>query len=150
LVSQQHEFTLVSQLLVLLDGLEERGKVVVIATTNRIEAVDPAIRRPGRFDYHIEVPMPDEEGRKAILDTCLSGMKKSRELERSRTASVSRIASLSQGFSGADLAALCREAGLVAIKAGIAAGLDSANVAVGERDLIAAFEAICQKQTSRS
>jgi transitional endoplasmic reticulum ATPase len=60
----QHEVSLISQLLVLLDGLEKRGRVAVIATTNRIDAIDPAIRRPGRFDYHIEVPEPDLTGRK--------------------------------------------------------------------------------------
>ena len=149
-VSQQHEVSLISQLLVLLDGLEERGRVVVIATTNRIEVVDPAIRRPGRFDYHIEVPMPNEAGRKAILETFLQNLKTARELDASRIATVSRIAELSEGFSGADLAALCREAGLIAIKRGIATGIDAAVVAIGEPDLIAGFEAICQKRTSGS
>ncbi len=149
-LSQQHEVTLISQLLVLLDGLEELGRVAVIATTNRIEAIDPAIRRAGRFDYHIEVSMPNEAGRKAILETHLRNIKVGPELEASRVATLSRIASLCEGFSGAELAALCREAGQIAIRRGIAAEMDAAEVAIGERDLIVAFEAIYQKRTSGS
>ena len=64
---QQHQITLISQMLVLLDGMEDRGRVIVIGTTNRLEAVDPAIKRPGRFDYHIQVPLPNEVGREAII-----------------------------------------------------------------------------------
>ena len=62
-----HEMALVAQLLVLLDGLEERGEVIVVATTNRLRAIDPAVRRAGRFDVAIEVPAPDERGRAEIL-----------------------------------------------------------------------------------
>jgi transitional endoplasmic reticulum ATPase len=74
-VSQQHDVQVLSQLLVLLDGLEARGAVAVVATSNRLEAIDPALRRPGRFDYHIEVPVPDRPGRLAILEVCLAPMK---------------------------------------------------------------------------
>ena len=63
-MSQQYDVQLISQLLVLLDGLEARGRVAVVATTNRLEALDPALRRPGRFDYHIEVPLPDRRAGK--------------------------------------------------------------------------------------
>ena len=59
----------------LLDGLEARGRLAVIATTNRLEAIDPALRRPGRFDYHIEVPLPDRAGRTAILRVHLKKMR---------------------------------------------------------------------------
>ena len=142
LASQQHEVTLISQLLVLLDGIEARGNVVVIATTNRIDAIDPAIRRPGRFDYHIEVPMPNDAGRKAILEACLRNMKTAPDLD------LSQIACLCDGFSGAELAALCREAGLIAIKGGIAEGLDVAGIAIRDCDLTGAFQAICQKRTA--
>ena len=62
LLSQHHDVQILAQLLVLLDGLEARGRVVVIGTTNRLEALDPAICRPGRFDYHIEVASPDRRG----------------------------------------------------------------------------------------
>ena len=65
LLSQHHDVQILSQLLVLLDGLEARGRVVVIGTTNRLEALDPAICRPGRFDYHIEVASPDRRGRRS-------------------------------------------------------------------------------------
>ena len=61
-MSQQYNVQLIAQLLVLLDGLEARGRVAVVAATNRLEALDPAICRPGRFDYHIEVPLPDRSG----------------------------------------------------------------------------------------
>jgi hypothetical protein len=74
-VSQHHAVQVLSQLLVLLDGLETRGAVALVATTNRLEAIDPALCRPGRFDYHIEVPMPDYSGRLAILQVCLAKMK---------------------------------------------------------------------------
>src|SRR5262249_35245544 len=74
-LSQQYDVQLLAQLLVLLDGLETRGQVAVLATTNRLEAVDPAVCRPGRFDYHIEVACPDRAGRAAILQVCLAKMK---------------------------------------------------------------------------
>ena len=66
-LAQHHQAQLVAQLLLLLDGLDARGQVVVLATTNRLAAIDPAIRRPGRFDAHIAVPVPDRGGRLAIL-----------------------------------------------------------------------------------
>src|SRR5262249_28311523 len=77
-LSQHHEVQLLSQLLVLLDGLEARGRVAVVATTNRLEAIDAALLRPGRFDYHIEVPRPDRAGRAAILRLSLDKLKRRR------------------------------------------------------------------------
>jgi transitional endoplasmic reticulum ATPase len=94
-----------SQLLVLLDGLEARGRIAVVATSNRLEAIDPALCRPGRFDYHIEVPAPDYQGRLAILQVCLAKMKTRGRL------GIEALAEATAGYSGAELAALCREAG---------------------------------------
>src|SRR5262245_4872839 len=75
LLSHHHDVQVLAQLLVLLDGLEARGRVAVVATSNRLEAIDPALCRPGRFDYHIEVPVPDQAGRLAILKVYVNPMK---------------------------------------------------------------------------
>ncbi len=136
----QHEVSLISQLLVLLDGLEKRGRVVVVATTNRIDAIDPAIRRPGRFDYHIEVPLPGEAGREAIVSTHLRKMKTSHHLD------LARIAKATDGFSGADLAAVCREAGLTAIQRGLRDGIPAAELLIDQEDLMLGLAAIRKKR----
>src|SRR5947209_16880550 len=73
-VTGEVEKRVVSQLLTLMDGMKSRGKVVVIAATNRPDSLDPAIRRPGRFDREIEIGIPDEQGRKEILDIHTRGM----------------------------------------------------------------------------
>jgi transitional endoplasmic reticulum ATPase len=140
LLSHQHEVQLLSQLLVLLDGLEARGRVAVVGTTNRIEALDPAVCRPGRFDYHIEVASPNPEGRSAILRVHLVKIKKSSNLH------LDQIVERTEGFSGAELAALCREAGLRVITRGLARGIPAARLAVGLRDLEAALEALKAKR----
>jgi transitional endoplasmic reticulum ATPase len=127
-----------AQLLVLLDGLEARGQVAVVATTNRREAIDPALLRPGRLDYHIEVPCPDHEGRLAILRVCLAKMKTRRGVP------VDALAAATAGYSGAELAGLCREAGLQAIRRGLAQGIAASRLAVGRadvRDALVAFRA---------
>jgi AAA+ superfamily predicted ATPase len=140
LLSAQHEVQLLSQLLVLLDGLEARGRVAVVATTNRLEAVDPAVRRPGRFDYHIEVPCPDEAGRAAILRVCLGKLKTRRILR------VEDLAKATTGFSGAELAALCREAGMHAIRRGIASGLAAPRLVVTRADVHQALQTLRAKR----
>ncbi len=139
---QQHDVRLVSQLLVLLDGLEARGRVVVIATTNRIEAVDPAIRRPGRFDYHIEVPLPDCKGREAILETYFRNMKTAPKVD------INAIAESTEGFSGAELAALSRETGLVAINRGLDDGIDLQHLMIIQKDVKIALESIRLKRVT--
>ena len=111
-----HEVTLVSQLLALLDGLFDRGQVVVIATTNRIDAVDPALRRPGRFDYAIQMPMPDAAGRQAVFERHLSHMSASDAID------TAWLAELTPHMSGADIAKVCRQAGLACIKEAIQRG----------------------------
>jgi transitional endoplasmic reticulum ATPase len=139
-VTHQHEISLISQLLVLLDGLEARGKIAVIATTNRVEALDPALRRPGRFDYHIEVSPPDLSGRQAILNVHLS------KLKLAEAIIPARLAEETDGFSGAELAALCREAGLLAIRRALKENLPASETRVLRDDLIAAIQSIKGKR----
>ena len=96
--------------------------------------------RPGRFDYHIEVPSPDRRGREAILRVYL------RKMKRTGLFRVADWARQTEGFSGAELAALCREAGLQAILRGIAAGLTSDRVAVVPQDMDLALRLLRQKR----
>jgi transitional endoplasmic reticulum ATPase len=139
---QQHDVQILAQLLVLLDGLEERGQVAVIATTNRIEAIDPALRRPGRFDYHIEVPSPDARGRLAMLRVHLAKLKVGKQLD------LKWLVEQTAGFSGAELAALCREAGLVAVLRGIAGRIAPSQLRVTRSDLKLALQAWRAKRTA--
>ena len=133
--SAPHHASLVAQLLVLLDGLEERGQVMVVATTNRLMAIDPAVRRAGRFDVAIEVPAPDETGRLAILRThAPPGLAQAPRRLRA-------LAAQTAGWSGADLAALCRAAGVVAIKRAVAAAEPPEAVRVQAQDVQVAFAA---------
>jgi AAA+ superfamily predicted ATPase len=132
---QQHDVQILAQLLVLLDGLGERGQVAVIGTTNRIEAIDPALRRPGRFDYHIEVPLPDARGRLAMLRVHLAKLKVAKSLE------LEPLVEQTAGFSGAELAALCREAGLVAVQRGITARIRPSELRLSRADLLQALHA---------
>ncbi|MEM4160694.1 MAG: CDC48 family AAA ATPase [Thermoplasmata archaeon] len=109
------ERRVVAQLLTLMDGLSPRGNVIVIAATNREDAVDPALRRPGRFDREIEIGVPTAEGRKEILqihtrDMPLEGSEEEREKL------LTELASITHGFVGADLAALAREAAMNALR----------------------------------
>jgi len=104
------EKRVVAQLLTLMDGLQERGKIVVIGATNRIEAVDPALRRPGRFDREIEIPPPDKRARKAILEV------HTRNVPLAEDVSLDELASVTHGFTGADLAALVKEAAMSALR----------------------------------
>ncbi len=104
------ERRVVAQLLALMDGLEERGKVVVIGATNRINAIDPALRRPGRFDREIEIGIPDKKGRREILEIHTRGMPLSKDVN------LDKIAEMTHGYSGADLEALCKEAAMRALR----------------------------------
>ncbi|RLI05157.1 AAA family ATPase [Candidatus Bathyarchaeota archaeon] len=100
------ERRVVSQLLALMDGLESRGQVIVIAATNRPNAIDPALRRPGRFDREIEIGVPDRNGRLEILQIHTRGMPLAKDVN------LEELADITHGFVGADLAALCREAAM--------------------------------------
>ena len=104
------ERRVVTQLLTLLDGLEPRGQVVVIGATNRLEAIDEALRRPGRFDRELAVGVPDAEGRRQILAIHTRGMPLASDVD------LVEIARSRHGFVGADLAALVREAALAAVR----------------------------------
>jgi transitional endoplasmic reticulum ATPase len=100
------EKRVVAQLLALLDGLRPRGRVIVIAATNIPHSLDPALRRPGRFDREIGIGIPDKKGRLAILHIHTRGMPVSHDVD------LEKLASLTHGFVGADLEALCREAAM--------------------------------------
>jgi transitional endoplasmic reticulum ATPase len=110
MMSESFEATLVSQLLSLMDGMNDLGRICVIATTNRPSALDPALRRPGRFDHEIEVGLPDAEARLHILKIHTNGMPKAPDLD------LKQVAALTRDYSGADLEALGREAALVCMR----------------------------------
>jgi len=105
-VNGEVERRVVSQLLTMMDGLNARGKVIVIGATNRINALDPALRRPGRFDREIEIGVPDKEGR---LDTLKIH---SRGMPLHKNVNIEKISALTHGFVGADLEALTKEAAM--------------------------------------
>lgn len=109
-VSGEVERRVVAQLLSLMDGMSTRGKVVVIGATNRINAIDPALRRPGRFDREIEIGVPDKEGRLEILQIHTRGMPLEKDVD------LGIIASMSHGFVGADLQAVAKEGGIRALR----------------------------------
>lgn len=109
-VTGEVEKRIVSQLLTLMDGMKSRGKVVVIAATNRPDSLDPAIRRPGRFDREIEIGIPDEAGRKEILDIHTRGMPLEEKVN------LEQIAKVTHGFVGADLAILAKEAAMRSLR----------------------------------
>ncbi|MEM2677435.1 MAG: CDC48 family AAA ATPase, partial [Thermofilaceae archaeon] len=109
-VTGEVEKRVVAQLLALMDGLKGRGHVVVIGATNRPNAVDPALRRPGRFDREIAFPVPDKRARKEILQV------HTRNMPLSDDVNLDELADITHGFTGADLAALCREAAMRALR----------------------------------
>ena len=114
-VTGEVERRVVAQLLTLMDGLQGRGQLIVIGATNREEAIDPALRRPGRFDREIEIGVPDRKGRKEILQIHTRGMPiEGSEEERDRM--LTDFANVTHGFVGADLAALCRESAMKALR----------------------------------
>jgi len=109
-VTGEVERRVVAQLLALMDGLEGRGNVIVIGATNRINALDPALRRPGRFDREIEIGVPDKQGRYEILQIHTRGMPLAKDVD------LKKLAEITHGYTGADLAALCREAAMKALR----------------------------------
>ena len=113
-VQGEVERRVVAQLLATMDGLKSRGQVVVIAATNRVNAVDPALRRPGRFDREIEIGVPDKTGRLEVLHIHSRGMPLTEEGDL--RVDLAALASRTHGFVGADLHALCREAAMKALR----------------------------------
>ncbi|MFX0012069.1 MAG: CDC48 family AAA ATPase [Candidatus Hermodarchaeota archaeon] len=108
--SGEVERRVVSQLLSLMDGLQGRGQIIVIGATNRINAIDEALRRPGRFDREIEFGVPTTKGRKEILQIHTRGMPLEEDVN------LTRYAEITYGFVGADIMAICREAALFALR----------------------------------
>lgn len=109
-VTGEVERRVVSQMLSLMDGLEARGKVIVISATNRPNAIDPALRRPGRFDREIEIKVPDKKGRSDILNIHTRNMPLADDVD------IKRIAGVSHGYVGADLEYLCKEAAMKCLR----------------------------------
>ncbi len=103
------EKRVVAQLLALMDGLNKRQNVIVIAATNIPNALDPALRRPGRFDREIAIPIPDRNGRLEILEIHSRGMPLA-------DIDMNHLAEITHGFVGADLEALCREAAMICLR----------------------------------
>ncbi|MCE4617830.1 MAG: CDC48 family AAA ATPase [Desulfurococcales archaeon] len=115
-VTGEVEKRVVAQLLTLMDGLKERGRVIVIGATNRPEALDPALRRPGRFDREIEIRPPDKRARVEILKV------HTRHMPLAEDVDLEKIAEMTHGYTGADLAALAKEAAMAALRRFIKAG----------------------------
>jgi transitional endoplasmic reticulum ATPase len=109
-VSGDVEKRIVAQLMALLDGLESRGQVIVVAATNIPDSVDPALRRPGRFDREISVRVPDREGRLEILRIHTQAMPLAKDVD------LVKIAEATHGYVGADLKALCQEAAMITLR----------------------------------
>jgi transitional endoplasmic reticulum ATPase len=109
-VTGEVERRIVAQLLTLMDGLRARRKVIVIGATNRVDAIDAALRRPGRFDREIEVRIPDRAGRLEILQIHTRGMPLGADVE------LEKLAEVTHGYTGSDIAALAKEAALVALR----------------------------------
>lgn len=109
-VTGEVERRVVSQMLSLMDGLEARGRVIVISATNRPNAIDPALRRPGRFDREIEIKVPHKKGRKDILAIHTRNMPLSEEVD------LDKVAGISHGYVGADLEYLCKEAAMKCLR----------------------------------
>ncbi len=104
------ERRVVSQLLTMMDGLKSRGKVVVIGATNLPNSIDPALRRPGRFDREISINVPDKKGRLEVLKI------HTRNMPLTKDVNLEEFASITHGFVGADLSALCKEAAMVVLR----------------------------------
>ncbi|PSP75212.1 ATPase [Halobacteriales archaeon QS_3_64_16] len=109
-VTGEVERRVVAQLLTMMDGLESRGQVIVIAATNRVDSVDPALRRPGRFDREIEIGVPDETGRKEVLQVHTRGMPLSDDVN------LDGLAAETHGFVGADIESLTKESAMKALR----------------------------------
>ena len=109
-VTGEVERRTVSQLLTLMDGLKSRGRVIVIAATNRVNSLDPALRRSGRFDREIEIPVPDKKGRKEILQIHTRYMPLEKDVD------LDKLAEVTYGYVGADIAGLTKEAAMHALR----------------------------------
>jgi transitional endoplasmic reticulum ATPase len=109
-VTGEVERRVVAQLLALMDGLEGRGNTIVIGATNRVNAIDPALRRPGRFDREIEIGVPDKNGRLEVLQIHTRGMPLAKDVN------LKTLSDVTHGYTGADASSLCREAAMRALR----------------------------------
>ena len=109
-VTGEVERRVVAQLLALMDGLHSRGRVIVIGATNRPNSLDPALRRPGRFDREIEIKVPNEKGRREVFQI------HTRSMPLDKKISLKEYANITHGFVGADISAVCREAAMSALR----------------------------------
>jgi transitional endoplasmic reticulum ATPase len=109
-VTGEVEHRVVAQLLSLMDGMSARGNIIVIGATNRPNAIDPALRRPGRFDREIEIGVPDKIGRHEILQI------HTRAMPLTPDVNLNRLSDISHGYTGADISALCREAAMKSLR----------------------------------
>ncbi len=126
--------TFVAQLLTLLDGIESRGQVFVIATTNRPNDIDPALRRPGRFDRVVNMDLPNKSGRKSLFEHHTRNMKISQDID------FTQLATITPSLSGAQIAFICRRAGVLCIKEAIIEGPFKQSMSVKSKHLIKAIE----------
>ncbi len=109
-VTGEVEHRVVAQLLSLMDGMGARGNIIVVGATNRPNAIDPALRRPGRFDREIEIGVPDKMGRHEILQI------HTRAMPLTSDVNLNRLSDISHGYTGADISALCREAAMKSLR----------------------------------
>ena len=130
------EDRIVGQLLSLMDGLEARGEVIVIGATNRVDDLDPALRRGGRFDREIEIGVPDETGRREILDV------HTRRMPTADGVDLDRLAARTHGFVGADLQSLVTEAAMSALRRARREGTATDDISVAREDFEAAMAAV--------
>jgi transitional endoplasmic reticulum ATPase len=121
----------------LLDGIEERGQVFVLATTNRPEHVDAALRRPGRFDQVVWMGLPDQSGRVDIFAHYLCGLRLAPQLAPDRLAA--EFAGVTHGLTGADIAYLCQRAAMACVKEAVGAGGPNDDIAITRRHFDAAL-----------
>ncbi len=129
-VEGEVEKRVVAQLLALMDGLKSRGDVIVMAATNRPNSIDPALRRPGRFDREIVIGIPNVQGRREILEIHARGMPLAGEVD------LGELAGATHGFTGADLNALCTEAAMAALRRQLP-GLERGSAAISHETLMA-------------
>jgi len=133
----------VAQLLTLLDGIEDRGQIFTIATTNRPEDIDPALRRPGRFDRVIHMGLPRRAGRKALFAHHTKNMRLAADVD------VSVLAPKTRGLSGAQIAYICRRAGVLCVKQGIQNDTAHHDVRVAMKHMLKAIGESSPKLTAQ-
>jgi AAA+ superfamily predicted ATPase len=139
-----HDVSVVAQLLVLLDGLEERGQVFALGTTNRPDDVDPALRRPGRFDQVVWMGLPDQASRAALFAHHLRDLKLKGGVDRATLAA--ELAAATDGYTGADVAFVCQRAALLCVK-GAMRTPNTSDLAIATEHLLEAVATVTSTPT---